>query len=128
MRAVIDTQGTADEDGAVDIGDVRLIARQVAGFEKESLRGLADSLRDRLGSGGVILASTNGDKVAFVVSVSKDLVDRVPAGQVVKAIAPIVGGGGGGRTDFAQAGGRRPDKVAELLAEGQAVVGKMLNA
>ena len=76
----------------------------------------------------MILASTNGDKVAFVVSVSKDLVDRVPAGQVVKAIAPIVGGGGGGRTDFAQAGGRRPDKVAELLAEGQAVVGKMLNA
>ena len=128
MQAALDTQDIADDDGAVNIGDVRLIARQVAGLEKESLRGLADSLRDRLGSGVVILASTNAGKVALVVSVSKDLVDRVPAGRVVKAIAPIVGGGGGGRADFAQAGGRRPDKVDELLAEGQAVVGKMLNA
>ena len=128
MQAALDTQGVADGDGAVDIGDVRLIARQVSGLEKDSLRGLADSLRDRLGSGVVILASTNAGKVALVVSVSKDLVDRVPAGRVVKAIAPIVGGGGGGRADFAQAGGRRPDKVDELLAEGQAVVGKMLNA
>ena len=70
----------------------------------------------------------DGDKVALVVSVSKDLVDRVHAGQVVKAIAPIVDGGGGGRPDFAQAGGRRPEKINELLAESRAVVQGLLSA
>jgi alanyl-tRNA synthetase len=62
------------------------------------------------------------------VSVSKDLVDRVHAGKVVKAVAPIVGGGGGGRPDFAQAGGRQPAKIDALLAESRHIVGGMLNA
>ena len=117
-----------DDDDAVDVGNARLITRRVSGLEKGSLRGLADSLRNRLGRGVVVLASENEGKVALVVSVSKDLVDLVHAGKVVKAIAPIVGGGGGGRPDFAEAGGRQPTKIDALLAESRHVVAGMLNA
>ena len=126
VNAALGAQGGAGGDDAVAVGDAKFIARRVTGLEKGSLRGLADSLRDRLGRGVVVLASENGDKVALVVSVSKDLVDRVHAGQVVKAIAPIVGGGGGGRPDFAQAGGRQPAGIDALLAESRTVVGEML--
>ena len=76
----------------------------------------------------VVLASENDGKVALVVSVSKDLVDRVHAGKVVKTIAPIVGGGGGGRPDFAEAGGRQPARIDALLAESRTVVSEMLNS
>ena len=117
--------GEADDD-SVDIGDARLVARRVSGLEKGSLRGLADSLRDRLGRGVVVLASESDGKVALVVSVSKDLVDQAHAGNIVKALAPIIGGGGGGRADFAQAGGRHPEKIDALLAASRTVVGEML--
>ena len=128
MKLALGSQGDGSgSDDAVTLGDARLIARRVSGLEKGSLRGLADSLRDRLGRGVVILASENAGKVALVVSVSKDLVDQVHAGKVVKAIAPIVGGGGGGRPDFAQAGGRQPGKIDALLAESRQVVADMLD-
>ena len=126
MKVALGARSGADGDDAVTLGDARLIARRVSGLEKGSLRGLADSLRDRLGRGVVVLASENEGKVALVVSVSKDLVDRVHAGKVVKAVAPIVGGGGGGRPDFAQAGGRQPAKIDALLAESRHVVAGML--
>ena len=125
MKAALGGQSAGDD--AVEVGDARLVARRVSGLAKGSLRGLADSLRDRLGRGVVVLASENEGKVALVVSVSQDLVDRVHAGKVVKAIAPIVGGGGGGRPDFAQAGGRQPGNIDALLAESRQVVASMLD-
>ena len=128
MKMALGAQSGAGGDGAVQVGDARLIARRVSGLDKGSLRVLADSLRDRLGRGVVVLASEHEDKVALVVSVSKDLVDRVHAGKLVKAIAPIVGGGGGGRSDFAQAGGRHPAKIDALLVESRAIVSQMLKA
>ena len=120
--------GAEGGDDAIDVGDTRLIARQVSGLKRTSLRSLADSLRDRLGRGVVVLASENKGKVALVVSVSKDLVDRVHAGKIVKAIAPIVGGSGGGRPDFAEAGGRQPARIDTLLAESRTIVSRMLKA
>ena len=126
MKTALAPQGDAAGDDARTVGDTQLIARRVSGLEKSALRGLADSLRDRLGRGVVVLASENAGKVALIVSVSKDLIDRVHAGNVVKAIAPIVGGGGGGRADFAEAGGRQPAKIDVLLTESQVVVSEML--
>ncbi len=126
LRAALGGQTGGATDDAVDIGDARLVARRVSGLEKGSLRGLADSLRDRLGRGVVVLASENDGKVALVVSVSQDLVGQVHAGQIVKALAPIIGGGGGGRPDFAQAGGRLPEQIDALLTESRTVVGDML--
>jgi alanyl-tRNA synthetase len=117
--------GTSDD--TIEIGGVRMVARKVAGLEKGALRVLSDSLRDRLSSGVVVLASENDGRVALVVSVTKDLAGRLHAGNIVKQIAPIVGGGGGGRPDFAEAGGKDPGKIDELLAKSREVVREMLD-
>ncbi|MCC7008335.1 MAG: alanine--tRNA ligase [Acidobacteria bacterium] len=115
-----------EQDDAVAIGDVRLIARRVQGLDKDALRSLSDSLRDRLKRGVVVLASEQDGKVQVLVSVTKDLTDRVKAGQLVKVLAPIVGGGGGGRPDFAEAGGKDPSRIDELLTEARALVANTL--
>jgi alanyl-tRNA synthetase len=115
--------GAAKGDQDVqEIAGIKLIARRVDGLEKGALRGVADQLRDRLGSGVVILVAETDGKVALVVSVSKDLVSRIQAGKLVKALAPIVGGGGGGRADFAEAGGRDGSRIPELLSQAPRVV------
>ena len=119
--------GAAD-GSTVEFDGVTVVGRRVSNLEKGALRTLADSLRDRIPSGVVVVAAENHGKVALVVSVTRDLTDRVHAGRVVKAIAPVVGGTGGGRPDFAQAGGRQPDRIAELFPECQAVVRRMLEA
>jgi alanyl-tRNA synthetase len=119
MKLALGGSSTAGSAGAgddiQDVNGVKLIARRVAGLEKGALRGLSDSLRDRLGSGVVVLASENDGKVALVVSVTKDLTSKVHAGRLVKELAPIVGGGGGGRPDFAEAGGKDPAGIDALL-------------
>ena len=120
------TAATAAQDDTRDVKGVKLIARRVSGLEKGALRGLSDSLRDRLGSGVVIIASESDGKVALVVSVTKDLTGRLQAGRLVKELAPIVGGGGGGRPDFADAGGKDPSKIDELIRKAPEVMGSLL--
>jgi alanyl-tRNA synthetase len=102
------------------------VRRRVTGLDKNGLRTLADSIKGQIGTGVVVLASEADGKVALVVAVTKDLTGRVKAGEVVKSIAPIVGGGGGGRPDFAEAGGKDPGKIADLLSESRVVVERML--
>jgi len=119
-------QGDEASDDTREVKGVKVLARRVSGLEKGALRGLSDSLRDRLGSGIVILASENDGKVALVVSVTKDLTSRVQAGRIVKEIAPIVGGGGGGRPDFAEAGGKDPSRIDELLEKAPDAVAALL--
>ncbi|MBI2186048.1 MAG: alanine--tRNA ligase, partial [Acidobacteria bacterium] len=116
--------GVAEE--AVDVAGVKLVAREVSGLDKDGLRALVDQHRSRIKSGVVILAQPSDGKVAIVVGVTPDLTKKVPAGQIVKQIAPIVGGGGGGRPDFAEAGGKDPSKIAEMLAASRGIVEKML--
>ena len=123
--------GTPDRPGDADtheIQGIKIVTRRISGLEKSALRGLADSIRDQLGTGVVVLACEGDGKVAVLVSVSKALAGRVHAGRVVKAIAPIVGGRGGGRPDFAEAGGRLADKIDELFSESLTVVDRMLTA
>lgn len=107
--------GSAEQDAQIVAG-VKLIARRVEGLEKAALRQLSDSLRDRMGSGVVVIASQNDGKVSLVIAVTKDLVNRIQAGRLVKELAPIVGGGGGGRPDFAEAGGKDASRIPDLLA------------
>ena len=111
-----------------EIGGVKVVTKRVGGLEKAALRALADSLRDQLGSGVVVLAADTGGKVSLLVSVTKDLVERVHAGELVKALAPIVGGRGGGRRNFAEAGGRLPDRIDDVFPESRAILRKMLDA
>ena len=113
--------------GQTDIDGVRLVTRRADGLDKAALRTLSDTLKGQLASGLVVLASaTDAGKVVIVVSVTDDLATRVPAGQVVKALAPLVGGGGGGRPDFAEAGGKDLAQIDTMLAEAEGVVRQLL--
>jgi alanyl-tRNA synthetase len=123
----VSASGSPAADEATDVGGVKLMTKRVAGLDKAGLRGISDSLRDRLGSGVVVLASEHDGKVSLVVSVTKDLTGRVQAGRLVKELAPIVGGGGGGRPDFAEAGGKDPSKIDELLAKAPDVLRLLLS-
>ncbi|MGZ4886590.1 MAG: alanine--tRNA ligase, partial [Candidatus Aminicenantales bacterium] len=118
--------GPVDEGPAVKVKDVALIVRKVEGLGMAELRELADALRQKLGSGVVFLGGTDGEKVFLVASVSKDLTARVQAGALIKEAAPMVGGGGGGRPDFAQAGGNRPGELDKLLETVPGIVEKLL--
>ena len=111
---------------STDIQGIKLIARRVSGLEQNALRTLADKLRDRLGSGIVVLAADTDGKAALVVTVTRDLIDRVHAGQLVKTLAPIVGGRGGGRPDFAQAGGRQVERLDEIVQQSRTEVERIL--
>jgi len=117
---------SSDADDIVEVAGVKLARRKVNDLDKEALRGLADSLKARIKSGVVVLASASDGKVQIVVAVTPDLTSRVKAGQVVREIAPIVGGGGGGRPDFAEAGGKQPEKIDEMLKASEAVVARLL--
>ena len=116
------------QDPAIDVAGVKLVAQQVSGLDKDGLRALADQHRSRIKSGVVVLASAEDCKVAIVVAVTPDISKKVKAGDVVKQIAPIVGGGGGGRPDFAEAGGKDASKIAEMLGAAKGVVEKLMSA
>ena len=122
MKAAMGGGASDRTDEAIDVAGVKLIAREVSGLDKDGLRTLVDQSRDRIKSGVVILAAPSDGKVAVVVGVTPDLTKKIPAGQVVKQLAPIVGGGGGGRPDFAEAGGKDPSKVGEMLAAAKGVL------
>jgi alanyl-tRNA synthetase len=98
------------------IEGIKVLASPVPVAEAKELRDLADSLRDRLQSGIVILGGVNEGKVLLVTVVSKDLTKKFQAGKIVKRIAKALGGDGGGRPDMAQAGGNRPELLEVTLA------------
>ena len=129
MKAALAPTGSGSPDGDVaEVAGVKLVARQVSGLDKDGLRALVDQHRGQIKSGVVVLASPSDGKVSIVVGVTPDLIKKAPAGQIVKQLAPIVGGGGGGRPDFAEAGGKDPSKIGELLAASRGVIEKMLSA
>ena len=129
MKAALAPGGAGSPEGDVaEVAGVKLVARQVSGLDKDGLRALVDQHRGQIKSGVVVLASPSDGKVSIVVGVTPDLTKKAPAGQIVKQLAPIVGGGGGGRPDFAEAGGKDPSKIGELLAASRGVIEKMLSA
>jgi len=97
------------------VGDVQLLAVKVPGVDGKGLREFSDQLRDKLGSGVLVLAAESDGKVALLVAVTKDLTPRVKAGDLIKPLAAIVGGRGGGRPELAQAGGSEAGKIEALL-------------
>lgn len=109
-----------------EVKGIAVLAQKVEGLSAEELRQLADNLKQKLGSGIVILGESIDGKVLLVVSVTKDLAGRVQADAVIKKIAPIVGGGGGGRADFAQAGGKKPESLDQALEAGVSLIEKLL--
>jgi alanyl-tRNA synthetase len=103
------------EDNIRLVKGIKLLTRKVEGLSPTEIRDLADSLKQKMGSGVVVLGQADSDKAFLVAAVTKDLTGRISAEQIIKALAGLVGGGGGGRPDFAQAGGHQPEKVDEAL-------------
>ena len=101
---------------ATPVAGVTVLAARLDGLDPDGLRSVVDTLRDRLPSGIIVLGSAADGKVNLVAAVSKDLTRRFPAGRLVQEIAKMVGGGGGGRPDLAQAGGKDASKLDEALA------------
>ncbi|MGC2265259.1 MAG: alanine--tRNA ligase [Candidatus Acidiferrales bacterium] len=97
------------------VKDVRLIAAQVDGLDRDALRQLVDVLRQKIGSGVVVLASADDGKVALITGVTKDLIPRLHAGKIVQELAKIVGGSGGGKPDLAEAGGKDTSAIQKAL-------------
>ena len=104
---------------------MKVLSQRVAVDSPAALRDLGDRFRDKITSGVIVLGSAAADKALLIAVVTKDLTDRFHAGNIVKAIAPIVGGKGGGRPDMAQAGGSRPDKLDEAIEKVPAVIQEM---
>lgn len=105
------------------VNDVPVLASVVAAPDMDHLRSMVDMLRDKMGTGVILLGSVAGEKVNLVAAVTKDLLGRgLHAGNLVKEIAKMVGGGGGGRPDMAQAGGKDPAKLQEAIDKAVSVV------
>jgi alanyl-tRNA synthetase len=102
---------------AIDIKGIRVLAAVVDAADAKTLRDLGDKLRDRLRSGIILLGSKGDGKAMLLCLVTSDLTDRYHAGKIIKEIAPLVGGSGGGRPDMAQAGGPHPEKLEEAVAK-----------
>ncbi|MGE5403404.1 MAG: DHHA1 domain-containing protein, partial [Candidatus Saccharibacteria bacterium] len=110
-------------DAAVEIGGIKVLIAQVEASDMNSLRQNAEMLRDKLGQSVVLLGSKLGDKAGFVVFVAKELNAKgLHAGEIVGQVAKVAGGGGGGRPDMAQAGGKDPSKLGEALDKGREVI------
>jgi len=105
---------------------VSVLVKKIDGLNPNEIRELADSLKQKLGSGIVILGQAAGAKALLVASVTRDLVGKVPADRFVKAVASFIGGSGGGRPDFAQAGGTQPENLDRALEESFRLLEDML--
>ncbi|HET7209810.1 MAG TPA: alanine--tRNA ligase [Terriglobales bacterium] len=111
---------------AKEVHGIKVLAHRVDNLERPQMRTLVDQLRDKLGSGVVVLGSAINGNVALIVSVTKDLTARIQAGKVIGPVAQKVGGKGGGRPDMAEAGGKNPEALDSALADVYEVVESML--
>jgi alanyl-tRNA synthetase len=115
-------------DGVMEVHGVKVLTLREGSMTQADLRNLVDMAKERLRSGVVVAASVVDEKVALVAGVTSDLTRRVHAGELAKAVAVLIDGSGGGRPDMAQAGGRRPERLAEALEKVPALVESQLQS
>jgi alanyl-tRNA synthetase len=109
------------------VGGIKVLAAQIEGADAKALRDAVDQLKHKLGSSVIVLATVHEGKVVLVAGVSADLVTRLKAGDIAGAVAAQVGGRGGGRADFAQAGGTQPENLGAALAGVESLVRNRLS-
>lgn len=118
MRAKLaNSQVSSLLEQAEKIGDIAVVAEKVAVKDMNELRKMVDELKQKISSGIILLAAETNGKVQLAAGVTKNLTDKYHAGKIIKQAAEICGGGGGGRADMAQAGGKDPSKIADALAQ-----------
>jgi alanyl-tRNA synthetase len=111
-----------------DIHGVKVLTHRVDNLERSQLRTLVDQLRDKIGSGVVVLGSATNGNVSVIVGVTKDLTSRIQAGKVIARVAQKVGGKGGGRPDLAEAGGKDSAALDAALGEAYGVIESLLTS
>jgi len=111
-----------------DVRGVKVLTHRVDNLERSQMRTLIDQLRDKIGSGVVVLGSATNGNVSLIVGVTKDLTSRIQAGKVIGPVAQKVGGKGGGRPDLAEAGGKDPAALDAALGEAYDVVENLLGS
>ena len=109
-------------DKAIDLGDLKFISGVLEDCSVKDLRIAADNLRNRAKSCVVVLACVEEGKVSLIAAVSADNVSKVKAGDIIRTVAPVIGGKGGGRPDLAQAGGNNPEGITECFNQALALV------
>ena len=123
LRQKIVNRDFQDEKEEIrEVDGISVLTKRVEGLDMSEMRELADVLRQRLGSGVVVLGTENQGKAVLVAAVTKDLTERIRADDIIRRIAPLVKGGGGGRADFAQAGGSQPQELDHALEEATAAL------
>ncbi|WP_317855003.1 alanine--tRNA ligase [Chakrabartyella piscis] len=121
--------GAADDilAGKVEIGGVTVLAAEVKELDANDMRTLGDQLKDKIGSGVIVLAGGAGAKVNLMAMATDDVVKMgVHAGNIIKAAAAVCGGGGGGRPNMAQAGGKDASKIADALEKAKEIIGEQV--
>jgi alanyl-tRNA synthetase len=126
MKSAASSVSSATEN-VREVKGVKVLATRADNLERPQLRTLIDNLRNKLGSGVVVLGSVSDGKVALIVGVTKDLTSRVQAGKIIAEVAKKVGGSGGGRPDMAEAGGKDPAALDSALDASYGVVEGLLN-
>lgn len=119
-------QGSNLTEQLIEIAGVKCLIANLEAADPKSLRGMVDELKNKIGSVVIMLAAVNDDKVSLIAGVSKDLVSKVKAGDLVNHVASQVGGKGGGRPDMAQAGGTQPENVDSALSSVNAFLAEKL--
>jgi alanyl-tRNA synthetase len=127
MKSASSSVGSVNEK-IKDVRGVKVLAHRVDNLERAQMRTLVDQLRDKLGSGVVVLGSTTNGNVSLIVGVTKDLTSRIQAGKIIGPVAQKVGGKGGGRPDLAEAGGKDPAALDAALGEAYGVVEGLLES
>jgi len=100
---------------AIDVDGVKILTAHIENADSKSLRDTLDQLKNKLGSAAIVLATEENDKVILIAGVTKDLIAKIKAGDLVNVAAIEVGGKGGGRPDMAQAGGDKPENIQQAL-------------
>jgi alanyl-tRNA synthetase len=113
---------------AREIRGIKVVSAHVPSIDRAGLRNLADELKRKIRSGIVILGTDQEGKAALVVMVTEDISRKVPAGQIIKKIAPLVNGGGGGKPELAEAGGKDSSKLADAIEYGYSVVEECMSS
>ena len=125
LKSTLASRSVAEAESDVRlVNGVKVLARVVEVDSPAALRDMVDRFRDKMVSGIVVLGAASGGKALLIVGVTPDLTDRYHAGTIVKALSALVGGGGGGKADLAQAGGSQPEKLSDAIAQACDLIGQ----
>jgi alanyl-tRNA synthetase len=120
--------GSTAQEPVLEVRGLKVLVKKVSGLDRAGMRSLTDRLKQKLGSGVVVLGQVEGEEASLLVAVTRDLASRVSAGAIIRQLAPIVGGRGGGRDELAEAGGKQGGQLDQALAEVGPAIEKVVGA